>query len=252
MSNGRFAILLQNNIISMALLVADCPRCGSTKITFDVSAQEYRFTQYDWEDWYEIFCVCRHCRLPTIFLVRLDENRAREVFKKRNGLVDFPDALNQYFSVDRYISVRDIVTQKPPEHLPENIQNAFMEGAACLSIGCNNAAATMFRLCVDLVTRPLLPDPEDTKKLQPNSKQRRDLGPRLGWMFDNGILPPSLKELAKCIREDANDGAHVGNLAKEDSEELLDFTITLLEQLITQPKKLELAEERRNARRSTK
>src|SRR5258708_6245693 len=110
----------------------------------------------------------------------------------------------------------------------------------------------MFRLCVDLTTRPLLPAPEDTTTPQPNSKQRRDLGLRLTWLFDNGKLPSDLRELARCIREDANDGAHVGNLTKEDAEDLLDFTTALLERLIiiTEPKKLELAEARRKDRRS--
>jgi hypothetical protein len=65
-------------------------------MTFDVTAQKYRATQYNWKHYYEI-------------------------------------------------------------HLPANIENAFSEGAGCLSIECFNAAATMFRLCVDLATRPLLP-----------------------------------------------------------------------------------------------
>ncbi|MGC2411606.1 MAG: DUF4145 domain-containing protein, partial [Stellaceae bacterium] len=93
-----------------------------------------------------------------------------------------------------------------------------------MSIGCNNAAATMFRLCVDLATRPLLPDAADPTNPQPNRRTRRDLGLRLTWMFDNNTLPATLRELASCIREDANDGAHVGNLIKEDAEDLLDFT----------------------------
>jgi hypothetical protein len=44
---------------------------------------------------------------------------------------------------------------------------------------------------------------------------------------------------------------HVGNLTKQDAEDLVDFTIALLERLITEPKKLELAEARRKARRSS-
>jgi Domain of unknown function (DUF4145) len=102
----------------------------------------------------------------------------------------------------------------------------------------------------------LLPVPDDSAQglgagPQPNSKTRRDLGLRLAWLFDNRILPSDLRELAKCIREDANDGAHVGNLTKEDAEDLLDFTTALLERLITEPKRLALAEERRRARRSS-
>jgi hypothetical protein len=108
-----------------------------------------------------------------------------------------------------------------------------------------------FALIVDLVTRPLLPDKADTTVTQPNEKTRRDLGRRLQWMFDNKVLDPSLRELAKCIREDANDGAHVGNLSQQDAEDLLDFTTMLLERLVTEPKRLEQAEVRRKERRNT-
>jgi hypothetical protein len=68
-------------------------------------------------------------------------------------------------------------------------------------------------------------------------------------LFDNGMLPLDLRELAKCVREDGNDGAHVGNLTEQDAEDLLDFTVTLLERLITEPRKLQLAETRRIKRR---
>jgi hypothetical protein len=81
------------------------------------------------------------------------------------------------------------------------------------------------------------------------AKQGRDLGLRLPWLFEHNLIPPALQELAKCIREDANDGAHVGNLSKEDAEDLLDFTTALLERLVTEPKRLEQAEARRKERR---
>jgi len=148
------------------------------------------------------------------------------------------------------VSLRDNVSVKAPEHVDGGLKNAFDEGSACLSIECYNAAATMFRLCVDLATRPLLPDSADTTKSQPNSKQRRDLGLRLPWLFENGFLPSDLRELAHCIKEEGNDGAHGGNLAKEDVEDLLDFTVQLLERLITVPENLKLAEKRRQTRRS--
>ena len=235
----------------MSLLVADCPRCGASTITFDVKEQVYRYTEYDWRNVYEIFAVCRACRAPTIYIIGLSNETymhaddVRKVFYKDDGVVTFKGGLNQYFDVEGFINLRDNSGQKPPEHLPKEIENAFNEGAACLVIRCSNAAATMFRLCVDLTTRPLLPAPEDNTTPQPNSKQRRDLSLRLTWLFDNGKLPSNLRELARCIREDANDGAHVGNLTKEDAEDLLDFTTALLERLITEPKKLELAEARR-------
>ena len=82
-----------------------------------------------------------------------------------------------------------------------------------------------------------------------NSKVRRNLGLRLPWLFDRNLLPEALRELSSCIKEDGNDGAHEGSLQKEDAEDLLDFTTALLERLYTEPERLRLAKERREARR---
>lgn len=241
----------------MSMLVENCPRCGARKITFDVLAQVDSHTEFSWQRWYEIFCVCRQCDAPTIFLVGLDDIEHRDRFYRDGGLVEHKGALNTYFDVRRFISLRDHAQQVPPEHLPDAINDAFKEGAACLSVECFNAASTMFRLCVDLATRPLLPERndivegQDTEDAgpQPNSRQRRNLGLRLEWLFENRFLPNPLRELAQCIREDGNDGAHVGNLTREDAEDLLDFTVEILERLFTEPMRIELAKERRDKRR---
>ena len=118
-----------------------------------------------------------------------------------------------------------------------------------MSIGCYNAASTMFRLCIDLSTRAMLPA-GDAEGL--NSRVRRNLGLRLPWLFDNGILPEALRELSSCIKDDGNDGAHEGSLNKEDAENLLDFTYVILERIYTEPKRIQLAKERRVARHESK
>jgi hypothetical protein len=107
----------------------------------------------------------------------------------------------------------------------------------------------MFRLCIDLATRPLLPE-EELDGL--TRKIRRDLGLRLPWLFDNSKLPSDLRELSSCIKDDGNDGAHAGTLKKEDAEDLLEFASAFLERLYTEPEKLRLAKERRDDRRSPK
>jgi hypothetical protein len=167
-------------------------------------------------------------------------------------LMEYEKSLNRLFSIEGHVSLRDHANVRPPEFLPEEIKKTFIEGAACFSIQCYNAAATMFRLCIDLVTRPILPDSGDDTIKQPNSRQRRDLGLRLQWLFENNRLDPSLKGLASCIREDGNDGAHVGNLTKDDADDILDFTTRLLERLVTEPERLKQAESRRLARRQAK
>lgn len=151
--------------------------------------------------------------------------------------------------VDGFVSVKDAVTTSPPEFLPDDVNAAFIEGATCLATHCYNAAGTMFRLCVDLATRPMLPN-EETPGL--TGKARRDLGLRLPWPFDNSRLPESLRELSSCIKEDGNDGAHGGTLTEADATDLLDFTFALLERIYTEPERLKRAKERRDARRMPK
>ena len=219
-------------------------------MSFTVLAQVFRYTKYKWQKHFEVFAICKNCLKPSVFLLSEKNIDRNSPFDKENGLVQFSDSLNNAFNIEGFISLKDYISVKIPEHLPPAIARPFREGASCFAIGCSNAAATMFRLCVDLVTRSLLPNEGDASVTQPNAKQRRDLGLRLQWLFDQELLPNSLRDLAKCIHQDGNDGAHAGNLTQEDAEDMQDFTRILLERLVTEPKNLELAEARRAERRS--
>jgi hypothetical protein len=230
----------------MAELVANCPRCGAQHITFDVtSAHQYRI-DYGWQNWYEAFGRCRKCRRTTIFVLSESVNgnykHVHEV-----GLLKVVGALNIYVEIEGHISLKDTAGTDSPEFLPPEIDSVFKEGATCLAVGCYNAAGTMFRLCVDLATKSMLPV-EDTPGLDP--KTRRDLGRRIPWLFETGRLPEPLKELSSCIKDDGNDGAHAGSLSKADADDLLDFSTALLERLYTEPERLRLAKGRRDARRA--
>ena len=119
--------------------------------------------------------------------------------------------------------------------------------AAVFGIQVGNAAATMFRLCMDIATRQMLPE-KDEQGL--NANIRRNLGLRLPWLFDTKRLPEALRDLSACVKDDGNDGAHEGTLSKVDADDLLDFTIALLERLYTEPERLKLAKSRRDARRA--
>jgi hypothetical protein len=229
----------------MSELVASCPRCKAKEMTFDLVAQNHTHTNYDWQRWYETFCICRACNKSTVFVLsqkNIDTDRAL----KDNKLANFDIAINQFMSVEGHISLKDIAAESPPEYLPENIEAAFREGAACMSIGCCNAAATMFRLCLDMATTSMLPE-ENNDGL--NNRIRRSLGLRLPWLFDQNILPNSLRELSSCLKDDGNDGAHEGTLSEEDAEDILDFAFVMLERIYTEPKRIELAQERRIRRR---
>ena len=229
----------------MSELVASCPRCKAREMTFDLIAQNQTHIEYRWQRWYETFCICRACNKSTIFVLCQKESQSEHLLKS-NTLASFDIAINQLMAVKGHISLRDTATENPPEHLPEKIKSAFREGAACMSIGCCNAAATMFRLCLDMATTSMLPE-EDRDGL--NNRIRQSLGLRLPWLFEQGILPEALRELSSCIKDDGNDGAHEGTLSEEDAEDILDFSFVMLERIYTEPKRIELAQERRVRRR---
>lgn len=229
----------------MPELVANCPRCDSHRITFDVGDAMPIRIEYGWQRWYETFCICRHCNRTTIFVLSESVN-SNYKYVHEVGILKIEGALNNYLDVEGYVSLKDQATVAPPEYVPKEIEAIFKEGATCLAVACYNAAGTMFRLCVDLATRSMLPK-EGAEGL--NAKVRRDLGLRLPWLFAKGLLPESVKELSSCIKEDGNDGAHTGTLKRSDAEDLLDFTTVLLERMYTEPERLRLAQVRRDSRR---
>ena len=232
----------------MSELVADCPRCKAKQMTFDLISQIPTVVHYDWQQWYEAFCICRSCSRSTIFVLSQSEYSANDLLTKTT-LSDLNFAVNKVLKVEGHVSLKDQVAVQPPPHLSENIEAAFREGAACQAIGSFNAAAAMFRLCVDLATKPLLPE-ENSQGL--NNATRRNLGLRLPWLFDSGVLPEALRELSSCIKDDGNDGAHDGSLGEEDAADVADFTFELLERLFTEPERLRLAKQRREERRKPK
>ena len=229
----------------MSELVNDCPRCGAARMTFDLIAATVVGVKYGWQQWYEAFCTCRHCGRSTVFVLAEKGIDEGELIRQK-GLAAVAGSVNGLVRLESYVSLKDKAGTPPPDHVPNAITDVFVEGTTCIAVGCFNAAATMFRLCIDLATKSLLPQ-ADTNGL--NSKIRRNLGLRLPWLFDHNLLPGSLRELSTCIKEDGNDGAHDGTLKEEDAEDVLDFTVALLERLYTEPERLRVARERRDKRR---
>lgn len=225
----------------MSELITNCPRCGALKITFDLKSFAYQGMRYSWKEVYETFCVCRSCNCGTIFQISKKKPDSDMEIIMRNKTI----SINEFVEIEKYINIKDNTVERPPEYLPKNIEEIFKEGITCKSVECFNASAAMFRLCLDLATKDILPK-DDVNGL--NNKIRRSLGFRLEWLFENKVISDSLKELASCIKDDGNDGAHEGILNKTDLEDVFDFTYLLLERLYTEPKRIELANERRAKR----
>ena len=218
-------------------------------LRFDLTQDTLLGQRYRWMGVWEAFCVCRRCHLATIFVLHQSEPDDGEL--QRRGLHAITGAANDDVTIHSYVNITNIKARPSPEHLPDAIKAVFQEGAKCLAVGCFNAAASMFRLALDLATKERLPSPaaEDG----PDDKTRRFLARRLRWLFDKGKLPDSLRNLSSVVRDEGNTGAHEGTLDEAATEDLIDFTDRLLTQLYTEPAKLRLARERqaqREARRA--
>lgn len=249
-SNDVFSIHqpnFKNGRIIMAFLVADCPRCGTRKIQFVVigvsKSAELRDTQHGIRDgfYYDVQCTCVECRNSTLFKVKQPLN------KGNLGNYDWRAAtfpLKDVATILGPITPADIAIEAPPEFLPADVEQAFNEGSKCLAIGCFNASATMYRLCLDFATKGMLP-PEGE---EPNNRIRRSLGLRIEWLLNNGRLPESLRDLAECVKDDGNDGAHEGILDEKSALDLRDFSFILLDRIYTEVERIAAAKRRREER----
>lgn len=231
----------------MATIVEDCPRCKSNRMTFDILADVWVGSNYGWQTIHEIYALCRRCQRASPMKVKLNEIKRQEDFKANGKISLINGDIEPLFLFDSHCNLSDVAAQPFPEHLPPDIEAAFVEGTKCLAIACPNAAASMFRLCLDLATKGLLP-PSDQP--EPDRHTRRNLAPRLEWLFETGRLPVQLQALSKAVKDNGNDGAHDGSLTAEDAEDIYDFAFMLLERLFTEPERLVAAARRAKDRRN--
>lgn len=229
----------------MSTIVLDCPRCGANSVTFDIYSDVLVGQRYSWVKIFELFAVCRRCSKPSVARVELRDSTHKDTFERSGAVNIREDDVSRYFGFDAFMGAADYAAGPAPDDLPENTSEAFAEGARALAVGCPNAAGAMFRLCLDLATKSLLPEGEVDGL---DKHTRRNLAPRLRWLFDNRHLPAELRDLSGAVKENGDEGAHAGTLQKEDAEDLYDFAFRLLDRLYSEPARIKRAAERRAAR----
>ncbi len=84
----------------------------------------------------------------------------------------------------------------------------------------------------------------------PNNHQRKNLAPRLEWLFEHKGLPEDLQELSTAVKDYGNDGAHDGTLDDNEASDLYDFAYAVLDRLYTQPERIAQMRARRDDRRA--
>jgi hypothetical protein len=77
----------------MAELVADYLRCGSQQITFDITSAIFVDVAYDWQNRYEVFGVCRHCRRSVNYELT-DSVNSDNNYVQKTGLLNVDRVLN--------------------------------------------------------------------------------------------------------------------------------------------------------------
>lgn len=244
----------------MAFLSADCPRCKLKAVSLLVVGNSffYRKSGNYRLQYSEVFCNCPSCKRSSIAVVRqrtpeLTNNATEDQAIRRfdamlwstpNSFAGTPVSITDYGLLEGFVSTKDLSNLPIPDFLPHQIIQVFGEGNLCLDVGCFNAAGVMYRTAIDLATKTLIPAEGAPKNT------RYSLGNRLTWLFEQSRLPKELATLAECIKQDGNDAAHDASLSVIDAKDLHEFTFELLRRLYTEPERLRLAEERRNARHS--
>lgn len=237
-------------------LVYNCNFCGANKIRFDVLATT--FHEVHGQTYWEAFCQCSHCKKGCVLLIQ--EGFNFHELRNRINVGSYPNLctidrtnINDHFQINRLLIPPNKMQIACPQFVPSDIENIFDEATKCLTINCFVASGSMFRLCLDLVTKNLLETWLDENKISeqpPNKDQRNKLANRIDFLIDHDKIPKRLKELAHCIRHDGNDCAHDGNTGEDEALDCLDFTEALLTEIYTLPAQINEASRRRLERRA--
>lgn len=234
----------------MALLQIDCPRCGAKSMTADVPVSVGLGDGREVLLW-EIFAVCRKCRKGSILKVQASEPMVGTLAMMGNFTPhNWDGSLDQCVDIVGGLDNSDFAPLAVPEYMSTSVQNAYVEALTNIRMGCPNAAAAMFRLALDLATKEKV-EAIPAEDPQPNSEAKKALAKRVEWLFEQRLLPVNLKSLAKALRENANDGAHDGNLTMQDANDLYDFAEALMLEIYTRPGQIDAINQRRATRRGS-
>ncbi|CAI3953176.1 DUF4145 domain-containing protein [Commensalibacter papalotli (ex Botero et al. 2024)] len=211
--------------------------------------------------YFNIFSKCRECKLPTIFSIYrnitnavIHENIAERWLDKDDiakETTKWTVYINQEedgnlldnFQIEKIIRPPVNISYQCPEHVPEDIKGKFDEAAQCHANDCIVASSMMLRLCLETVIKDLL-------KTNNEQKQKVYLSDGIKNLSEKNLISKRIQYFANEIRFDGNYAAHEGKMDQENLQDLFDFTIALLEDVYTQPKKIELSQERRAQRKN--
>lgn len=196
----------------MASFSYDCPHCCTKKSGFTIHGVSAR-SHVDHQIWHTT-CICNHC------------GEAVLVTTKNNGL-DNP--AEQNWDILKNGAICRIVPKpekiEAPDHLPDAVRIAFIEGCEILNTA-PSMATTSFRKALELGLKDLSPEIEAWK-----------LEKRINKMAEMGLLTSDLSEWAHQLRLNGNEAVHEGEVdaskqaliaEAKSTRELTKFVLTYL------------------------
>ena len=216
----------------MALLVYDCPFCGTEKMSSVITS--FDAVPYDLiapsnlRPFAIAHTVCGNCWNPVgAKLTRKDSQNASLQAHFNQKLTQ---AMGAPYSVGPLGFEIEIVRTPPPvadipPHLSETVAKAFRSAERNMSLpDGEDASATMYRRAIDVAIREKFP------------KLPGMLAKRIEAITKQGLLPQQMKDWADHIRWIGNDGAHdPEGVNREELVVLRGFTDAFLRYFISLP-----------------
>jgi len=182
----------------------------------------------------ELACKCHDCHTSTLFVLEATTLVGGQPPKTAFGQNESPVA----FGYEEIYSFPLSAVEPTPPDTPEPAATFYHQAVAALAYGLYDAAGSMFRKCLESVTRSdslVAHIPPD----QHEQFRKSRLKARITKLKEVHAIPPALADLVDVIKEEGNGAVHDDVLYdKESAISLRNFTRTFLEQTFTIPKQI--------------
>lgn len=112
---------------------------------------------------------------------------------------------------------------KVPEHVPENVASAYVDGLKALDAGLWEAGAFSIRKALERAVRTFVPDGNDGLKA------------RIRRLSGSQQVPPAMIELAHTVRAEGNVAVHEEAWTAIEARQLADFAYLLFTYIFALP-----------------
>ena len=185
----------------------DCPHCGTARVGFELVNESWLPRHECWH----VCARCNHC--VGLVVLNLKSHREEE------------DAPSDYYTSDPALfEIKEMYPEsvaKIPDHLPEDVERLFRQGADNLPAN-PDAAGAMFRKTLEAILRDKCAATTGT------------LIKRIDKAAELGVLTSDLAGYAHTIRLEGNEAAH-GTYDEADAVQLHSLVRLVLNYVYTLP-----------------